>query len=162
MKNLLKRIRQLEQHVPVQPTARTDEDSPLSEAFTNLLLSMDEHHAGLIIEDLEGVHEDSVASQFGRLTLAAFDCVQHHLSRGTPLEFPAEVAIVYLADPNAKPVHDCADCGYRLPFTWARPLSKPPRPVTAYFDCCPLCGGRVGWHAFSCNRGYCPEGAFNK
>ena len=151
MKNLLKRIRQLEQHVPVLQVPRAEEDSPLSEAFYRLLMSMDEHHAGLIIEDLEGVHEDS-ACQFGRLTLAAFGYVQHHLSQGTPLEFPPEVAIVYLGDPNAKPVHDCADCGYPLPFTWARPLSKPPRPVTAYFDCCPLCGGRVGWHAFSCNR----------
>jgi hypothetical protein len=34
-------------------------------------------------------------------------------------------------------LHDCADCGFRVPM-----------PSDRTFDVCPLCGGELGWYAF--------------
>jgi hypothetical protein len=47
---------------------------------------------------------------------------------------PPEVAEVYMANPDALPLHDCEDCGYKLPH--------------GYFESCPLCGGRIGWYGY--------------
>jgi hypothetical protein len=41
-----------------------------------------------------------------------------------------------------------------VPFDFAHPLAQPPRPVTVYFDNCPVCGGTVGWNAFYSKHGY--------
>ena len=61
---------------------------------------------------------------------APYDTIPPEVS----LAMPPAVCEVYLNDPAALPLHDCEDCGYKVPHS--------------YFERCPLCGGRVGWYAF--------------
>jgi hypothetical protein len=56
------------------------------------------------------------------------------ISPEVALAMPPHVAEVYLQDQHAIPLHECEDCGYRVPH--------------GYFEACPLCNGRVGWSAF--------------
>ena len=86
------------------------------------------------------------------LVYAVLSCVWNHLDRGTPLAMPTEVADVYSRFPEARPLHECEECGYAVPFEQARPLSVPPAPERVFFERCPLCGGRVGWWAHGMKR----------
>ena len=61
------------------------------------------------------------------------------------LAMPPAVAEVYLTDPAAMPLHDCADCGFRIPVTPGEYKGKPAR---RHFEACPLCGGRIGYEAY--------------
>jgi hypothetical protein len=86
------------------------------------------------------------------LVFAVLSCVKDHLDRGTPLAMPREVVEVYSRFPEARPSHECEDCGYALPFGHPQPLSNPPQPVKIHFEYCPLCGGKVSRLAFRMKR----------
>lgn len=50
------------------------------------------------------------------------------------MAMPPEVAQVYLEHESTMPLHDCRECGYKVPHE--------------LFKACPLCGGHVGWYAY--------------
>jgi hypothetical protein len=57
---------------------------------------------------------------------------------------------VYLADPKPLPLHDCENCGLEVPIRPGWQKGDHTEPAKAYFESCPVCGGRVGycarWH----------------
>src|SRR5579864_2891037 len=70
--------------------------------------------------------EDWVSGRTGPCTLARI--VAHALARewGGPLALPAEVAEVYLREPETLPLHTCTNCGYRTPTFVGRGYETPP------------------------------------
>jgi hypothetical protein len=65
-----------------------------------------------------------------------------------PASMPAALVAVYLADPEAMPLHDCGFCGLAVP---VRPdeCDEPDdgEPRRLYFPTCPVCGGATGQYA---------------
>jgi hypothetical protein len=63
-----------------------------------------------------------------------------------PESLPVTLVQVYLNDPEAIPLHDCAGCGIAVPI---RPncLSYEEEPAEVYFPDCPCCGSRTGLYA---------------
>ena len=68
-----------------------------------------------------------------------------------PSRIPEEIVDVYLADPEAIPLHDCEGCGLATPVRPNRLRGQDAEPEVVYFPTCPLCGGRTGWY-FYCSR----------
>jgi hypothetical protein len=139
-----------------EPRPATEEDMRYTATLEALLQRMNPRHAELVKEEL-GQWAQARARR-GRhacsnLLFAVFHYITGHLEAGTPLELPTAVAAVYLQDPEASPQYDCEDCGYDVPFAWADTRSEPPKPPTVYFERCPLCGGKTGWHAFYFKQG---------
>jgi hypothetical protein len=66
--------------------------------------------------------------------------------KAVPEALPRELVQVYLDDPDAEPLHDCARCGVAVP------VHPAPRGAGgaefAYFRLCPVCGGRTGLYAY--------------
>jgi|SRR5579884_1542082 len=75
-------------------------------------------------------------------------------TQGPPLppSLPEVLIHVYLNDPEAVPLHDCAGCGLAVP---VRPgwLGYEGEPQRVYFPACPHCGGHTGLHAYWSNPG---------
>jgi hypothetical protein len=57
---------------------------------------------------------------------------------------PPEVAEVYL-NHDALPLHECEDCGFRVPVTTGEYKG---RPAIRHFEVCPLRSGRTGYEAY--------------
>jgi hypothetical protein len=64
-----------------------------------------------------------------------------------PAHLPRAVVQVYLVDPKALPLHDCEDCGLEVPIRPGWRQGSHIEPAKAYFEACPVCGGRVGYYA---------------
>src|SRR5260221_9248523 len=83
-----------------------------------------------------------------------------HLKKHQPLELPAQVAALEMSGEGSCTSYQCEDCGYELPGTWPHVEAIPPTSSHFCFDPCPLCGGKVGWHAFyskhKCSREQLP------
>jgi hypothetical protein len=111
---------------------------------------MDQKHARVVVNDLARLRDPTTAcgARFGDLTVATIQYVEGHIQKGLPLALPPAVAQMYLDDPGSIAIHDCEDCGYEVPIGCALPHISPPKPVTSYFDRCPLCGGKTGYYAF--------------
>ncbi len=69
-----------------------------------------------------------------------------------PAAVPPAVVEVYLADPEALPLHDCADCGMAVPVRPDRQAGPEGEPERVYFPTCPCCGGQTGLYAYWSNR----------
>jgi hypothetical protein len=120
--------------------------TPVEEAWAVMLESMSEEHAVMVAEAYaQGLHDakhPDWGSPAGTLLRRCLDALWRRpadwpdslIRPEVALAMPPVVAEVYFQDPNALPLHECEDCGYRLPLR--------------YFQACPLCGGRVGWYAF--------------
>ena len=65
-----------------------------------------------------------------------------------PHAMPAALVEVYLADPDAEPLHDCERCGLAVPVRVSRRAGHEVVGERAYFPACPCCGGQTGMHAF--------------
>ena len=67
--------------------------------------------------------------------------------RAVPESLPLDLVQVYLDDPEAVPLHDCAECGLAIPVHpgWRGYEGEPER---VYFPACPCCGGPTGLHAY--------------
>jgi hypothetical protein len=75
---------------------------------------------------------------FSHLTHIFTDFVKQAASSNMrPYALPANVAEVYLKDPQAYPEHECEKCCYRVPVTKDSATGT----VKRYFPQCPLCGG---------------------
>src|SRR5205807_950104 len=69
-----------------------------------------------------------------------------------PRQVPEAVIAVYLADPEARPHHDCEECGMAVPVRPGHGLDDELSEY-AYFPCCPACGGKTGRYARLCRSG---------
>ena len=72
--------------------------------------------------------------------------------RVLPKVIPNEVLNVYLTDPEALPLHDCADCGLSVPVRPNRLYGSEGEAEECYFSECPACGGHTGLYCFWSNR----------
>jgi hypothetical protein len=148
MRSVIRRIRRLQRALPPIPPPRlvTEDDRRWAATTAALLRQMDPTHARVVREDLK--RADGRGHQLNGLTIAFIACAWHHLRENQPLALPPEVAAIYLSGKYSATVYDCEDCGYDLPVLWPDPNAIPPTPLRVYFPQCPLCDGKVGWHAF--------------
>ena len=148
MRSIMRRIQRLQTVIPPVPPPKpqTEEDRKFSETLANLLVRMDPAHARLVIDDLKTVDHDS-NKRYSRLTVAAFERVMNHLKKNQPLELPAKVAALEMIN-EGWTTYNCEDCGYDLPSNWPTLNSEWTTPSQISYEPCPLCGGKVGWHAF--------------
>ena len=154
---MIRRIEKLEARLlsvqrPCEPPS--EEDLRFHDALHRLLERLEPEQRSLVLEDIKGCSGRSKHADPGKLTSTVFYYVQQHLKGGTPLELPESVYSIYLQNPDARPEHECADCGYDLPFELAHPRAEPPRAAKVYFESCPLCAGKVGPYAFYFKQGY--------
>lgn len=127
-----RRVQRLEVHFrPRRLEARppSAEDLLFNAKLRELLLQMDAKYTDVVLEDFK--HPLSEASD---LTLAVCKRARDHIRENTPLAFPKEVAEVYLSS-KVKSDTRCWGCRYEVP--------------AASFKACPLCGGRLGWPAYT-------------
>ena len=105
--------------------------------------TMSDEHAQLVVEayaaGCSGYASPGANTPSGRLLNACLSAMMWAESdsiipRAIALAMPPIVADVYLNHADAGTLHDCEDCGYRVPYN--------------YFAACPLCGGGVGYSAF--------------
>jgi hypothetical protein len=149
MQSLMKRVHRLEALIPRVPAPgpKTEADRKFAATMRILLERMDPNHARLVLDDLKRVHSDP-NERYCDFTVSVWERVRNHLKENQPLVFPAEVAGIYLSGEYSATKYDCEDCGYDLPTKWPDRYANPPTPMRIYFERCPLCGGKVGWHAF--------------
>jgi len=124
------RVQRLEVHFrPRRIEARppSAEDLLFYKTLRELLQNMDPKYGHVVLEDLK-------RPQRSDFTLAVCKRVIDHIRQNTPLAFPKEVAEVYLSR-KVKSDTRCWGCGYSVP--------------AASFTACPLCGGRLGWPAYT-------------
>lgn len=157
MRSMIRRMEKLEARLlavqrPCEPPS--EEDLRSHDAVHRLLERLEPEQRSLVVEDIKGCSARGKHANLSRLTSTFLYYVEQHLKAGTPLELPSSVASVYLQNPDARPEHECADCGYDLPFEWPHPGAEPPRAAKVYFESCPLCGGQVGRYAFYFKHGY--------
>ncbi len=60
---------------------------------------------------------------------------------------PPALIQVYLTDPEAMPLHDCADCGLAVPVRPGRLYACVETAERVYFPLCPACGAPTGHFA---------------
>ena len=144
----MRRIQRLQTVIPLVPSPKpiAEEDRKFAKTVIALLQRMDPTHAGLVIDDIKAADADSGRSHC-RLTMVVFVRVMLHLEKYQPLELPAKVAVLEMSN-KGWTTYNCEDCGYDLPSNWPRVSATPPATSMFHFDPCPLCGGKVGWHAF--------------
>jgi hypothetical protein len=65
-----------------------------------------------------------------------------------PARLPPALIDVYLRDPLALPLHDCAECGTAVPVRPGRRGDAEAEPERVYFPACPCCGGKTGLYAY--------------
>ena len=125
-------------------------------AWAIMQQSMSEEHARLVVEayaaGAQYVQSPEYNTPAGRLLRRCLNAISELDRRHWPeteiapevlLAMPPEVAEVYL-NHQALPLHDCEDCGFRVPVT---PGEYKGRPAQRHFEACPLCGGRTGYEA---------------
>ena len=146
--SIMRRVRRLETLIPPIPPPKpeTEEDREFRETLVTLLQRMDPAQAGVVIDDCKAADRDS-GVPYSRLSIAVFQRVLLHLKKHQPLELPAKVAVLEVSNEGWK-TYNCEDCGYELPSNWPRLDPNSPISSKFHFEPCPLCGGKVGWHAF--------------
>jgi len=147
MRSIASRLTRIEACLPRRPVRRplSDADVQCWDAFESLLRKMDPDHANMLKRELwlwAGARHRGIRFEISSLLFAAFKIVKRHLEKGTPLVMPAEVAAIYVANPELDSSYECEDCGYELPVRRARQSEQE---QTIYFTRCPLCDGQVSW-----------------
>ena len=135
------RLRRLEELLSVR-TERNTQGHVVDwlNAQDRLLDALPSHQRAAVIDAIEGWPDRGLG------LLDWLDDLVRASSIPTPL--PSELVQVYLDDPDALPLHDCEDCGLRIPVRPGRQCGNDSQAAHRYFDHCPACGGRVGWYAF--------------
>lgn len=148
MRSIMRRIQRLQTVIPPIPPPKplTEEDREFSATIERLLQRMDPAHVRVVLADFTAVGSGS-NKQHCKLTVAVFERVYNHLKENQPLQLPAKVAALETINEGFT-TYNCEDCGYDLPSNWPRVSATPPATSMFHFDPCPLCGGKVGWHAF--------------
>jgi hypothetical protein len=151
MRSVASRLQRIEASLPRKAAPLSEADIRYRDTFESLLRKMDPDHANLLNRELKlwaEARDRGIHFEISSLLFAAFRCLKRHLETSTPLVMPAEVAAIYISNPDLGSWHECEDCGYELPFQRAQPSANPPRPEI-YFARCPLCDGQVSWCGFS-------------
>jgi len=150
MRSLMRRIHRLHAVIPPFPPPKptTEADRKWWAAIGTLLERMDPAHARLVCDDLNSVRLDS-NQRYCSFTVSALIRVMNHIKEGQPLEFPPEVASIYLSGEYSATEYECEDCGYDLPTKWPDRNANPRTPMRIYFERCPLCGGKVGYGSYA-------------
>jgi hypothetical protein len=78
--------------------------------------------------------------QLSALVRAAWVLMSHHMVVGAPVALPAQVAKVYLQDPDAWPTNACAGCHYLLPTRSTLRRDGSFDHIATYEGECPFCG----------------------
>lgn len=65
-----------------------------------------------------------------------------------PESVPEVLVKVYLADPEAVPLHECETCGISIPVRPNRFRGMEDEPEETYFSACPVCSGRTGLYLY--------------
>ena len=65
--------------------------------------------------------------------------VVSHITTGSPVALPPEVARIYVDDPDAVPARPCAGCGYLLPMRAKVRPDGTYRYLASYEGACPVC-----------------------
>jgi hypothetical protein len=131
-------------------------------AWAIMQQSMNAEHARLVVEAYAAGAQRVESSDFntpgGRLLRHCLDAMSRLEHRHWPetdiaaeviLAMPPDVAQVYLTEGAAIPLHDCEECGFRVPIT---PGEYQGKPAQRHFVACPLCGGRTGYAAYFTRR----------
>ncbi len=107
-------------------------------AWRQLAMTMDPADIASVIDVFATT--DWPGKRTGRTALAqhVYRLLEHFDWNPGPLALPREVAQIYLDDPDALDVAECALCGFRVPTR-----TRSPGYGKAYFDVCPLCGGSI-------------------
>src|SRR5205814_9713526 len=97
MRSLMRGIHRLQAVIPPlpPPKPKTEADRKWSAAIAILLDRMDPAHARLVREDLKNVRRD-YDERYCDFTVSALIRVMNHITENQPLEFPPEVAAIYL------------------------------------------------------------------
>src|SRR5258706_6231031 len=113
MRSIIRRIQRLQAVSPPlpPPKPRTEADRKWSVAIGTLLERMDPAHAQLAWDDFRRVRLDS-NKRYCDFTVSVLLRVRNHLKENQPLEFPAQVASIYLSGEYSATTYDCEDCGY--------------------------------------------------
>jgi hypothetical protein len=128
-------------------TQHADEGRARLQANWEIMRStMSEAHARLVVEAYSAGMQYVTSPDFrlpaARLVRRCLDAISRYdyahwpdtlIRAEVALAMPPVVAEVHLAH-DVLPLHECEQCGYKLPHE--------------YFTTCPLCGGRVGLYAF--------------
>ncbi len=118
-------------------------DSRWSEARAALLAAVSDDQRQVVADLLRHPHHGGVGLRMLLRALATDD-------RPMPQDLPQELVQIYLDDPEAVPLHDCAVCGIPIPVHADR--SDPEGPSQRiYFASCPRCGGQTGLYAYWSN-----------
>jgi hypothetical protein len=158
MRSMKTRIHRLQTLIPPvpPPKPRTEAERKLAATVGTLLERMDPAHARVVLDDLQRVGGDSDKG-YRDFTVSVLIRARNHLKENQPLEFPAEVAAIYLSGEYSATTYECEDCGYDLPTKWPDRHADPPTPFRNYFERCPLCGGKVGGYAYYSKHGICKQ-----
>jgi hypothetical protein len=151
----------------LEASAREDQERRWAAAVEALRVTLDPEHARMIADWVSGPDAAARGDGHGHgrqrvcrrcvldsdpppLVRAVFLMLVDSLASGAPVAMPADVAAIYLADPDAYPANPCKGCGYPLP-TRSRVLPDGNyRHIGAYDGACPVCGHdntRVGEEA---------------
>ena len=157
MRSIASRLQRIEASLPRKPPPRPlcEADIQYWQAFESLRRTMDPDHANLLQRELQlwaaarHPRHQGLRFEISSLLWAVFKIVKRHMETSTPLVMPAEVAAIYISNPDLGSWHECEDCGYELPIRRAQHSGNHPRQETIYFVRCPLCGGQVSWCGFS-------------
>ena len=154
MRSIASRLQRIEASLPRKPPPRrlSEADIQYWQAFESLLRTMDPDHANLLQQELKlwaAARHQGLRFEISSLLWAVFKIVKRHMETSTPLVMPAEVAAIYISNPDLGSWHECEDCGYELPIRRAQDSVNRPRQETIYFVRCPLCSGQVSWCGFS-------------
>ncbi len=142
----------------VEQAIRTEVDRLMGEAGAALLATMAPEHVAIVrawftpevLADIRARPPETWGAYAARtkppnLIRAMFELAGYHVLQDRPLSLPAEVAAVYVEDPDAQPRDGCDGCGYPAPVRCRATGTGPRKPTRHYFTHCPLCGARHAW-----------------
>lgn len=130
----------LKQTSPLGDVVRTAPDRHWREARDRFLAAVTLRQRPAVADLLRHPHHGGLGLRMWLRALAT-------QGRTLPPSLPPELVQVYLDDPEAVPLHDCACCGLPVPVRpgWGSYEGEPAR---VYFPNCPACGGPTGLYAY--------------
>lgn len=117
--------------------------------WKSILDSMNQEHREIVLQEQEALIEGREPGAGYNLFEAAHRLLEWCSEYGTPAALPPKAAEVYLNDPDAfvgACFVECEDCAYQGPMKGNMVPEN-----NGILQSCPLCGGRIGYHAY-CNK----------
>src|SRR4051812_28046908 len=131
---------QITKSSPQRADAGALADTGWRDARERLLAAIDRRQRPAVENLIGQRHGDGVGLRMWLRVLAS-------QRRPLPRSLPAVLIEVYLNDPEALPLHDCARCGLTVPIRPSR-FAYDAEPQRVYFPECPVCTGPTGLYAY--------------